>query len=78
MIVIKKRFFVILLTCTLAGSLVGCSFSEGVKDGMKDAQKQESTGDSQNRVAMPPFCPPMQTRRARMYKELRTEQAKNI
>ena len=46
-IVMKKRFFVILLTCVLAGSLVGCSFSDGVKDGMKDAQKQESTGDSQ-------------------------------
>lgn len=47
MIVIKKRFFVILLTCTLAGSLTGCSFSDVVKDGMKDAQKQESTGNSQ-------------------------------
>lgn len=78
MIVIKKRFFVILLTCTLAGSLAGCSFSDGVKDGMKDAQKQESTGNSQEQGGNATTLPPMQTRRARMYKELRTEQAKNI
>lgn len=74
----KKRFFVILLTCVLAGSLVGCSFSDGVKDGMKDAQKQESTGDSQEQGGNATILPPMQTHRTRTYKELRTEQLKNV
>lgn len=35
-----------MLSCILVAGMTGCGFSDGAKDGMKDAQNQESINDS--------------------------------
>lgn len=43
----SKRILVAMLSCMLVAGMTGCSFSDGVKDGMERAKKQESVTDSE-------------------------------
>lgn len=42
----SKRILAAMLSCILVAGMTGCGFSDGAKDGMKDAQNQESINDS--------------------------------
>lgn len=46
-----KKKILLMLTCVLAGNIVGCSFTDEIKAGMKDSKKQESVDNVQENDA---------------------------